>query len=156
MESSRVKRDNQVLLTKRVLLELLRRREKAIKITSVFSALQGSDHRRILQVIFVLMGLGFATLISPKSIIFTGAIVLLQKFQKFITKKLEEPNNGEEIEGMSTTQELDELQAEPNPAVLRSLQKLSSFAESLVCEILVSSSQLISQKHQSQRGLNHD
>lgn len=144
MESSRIKKDNQVLLTKRVLLELLRRREKAIKITSVFSALHNSDHKRILQVIFVLMGLGFATLISPKSIIFTGASVLLQKFQKFVTKKLEEANNAEEIEGMSTTQELDELQAEPNPAVLRSLQKLSYFAENLVCEILVSSSQLIS------------
>lgn len=120
---------------KRVVSELLKRRDRLLKFSGFIALFPGLERQWVLLVLFVLEGVGLLTTLSAKTFIYTGTANVMRSFVARLSQSESPP-----------ALPPGELSVEPNVLFVRSLHRLSDFVAQVVHALLLAPSHTLQKR----------
>ena len=82
------KRNVLLSTTKKTLFYILKNKHKIMSIEELITGLK-LEYKKVLQILFVLKGIGFLVFVDAYSFIFPGSISSIQTYLKFVRKRID-------------------------------------------------------------------
>lgn len=160
------KRNVLLSTTKKTLFYILKNKHKIMSIEELIVGLK-LEYKKVLQILFVLKGIGFLVFVDAYSFIFPGSISSIQTYLKFVRKRIDsyevvnkkdkkvyvDPNNKTKFElpVLREDNSLNDIIINNQPFDTNDLDYLADFIRQLIFEILFDTSKLNRQNHSKTR-----